>query len=125
MRSDRALGGNQKKTRSIVRIVLREKLAQDHRGRLPFPARRRQKRRIERLGRLGRAHVRSHSRKVRFGPVELPSLEIHATECSAQLCARRLRLIPCDERLEQRRGRCKVLFSPYEPGRRGGEEGGP
>ena len=98
-------------TRSIVRIVLREKLTQDLGGRDPFPTRGRQECRVERLGRLERAaaHVvrsSSDSCKVRFGTVELSRLEVHASERGAQFGAR---LLSDDKWLKQRRGRCKVL----------------
>ena len=106
-------------THSIVRVVLLDEAAQERAGRVPVPARGREKGGVERFRRLGRVRVRRDGRKVRLGLVELSRLEVHAAERGAQLAVRlrgrrrrrrRRRLVLlCGERLQQRRGGRKVL----------------
>jgi hypothetical protein len=96
--SDRAQGEHEP-THSIIRIVLREKITQDHSSRVPFPTRGRQERSIERFGRLGYAVVSSNSRKVCFGTVKLSRLQVHTSKRSAQFGGARGWFL-CDERLK-------------------------
>lgn len=114
-------------THSIVRVVLLDEAAQERAGRVPVPARGREKGGVERFGRLGRVRVRRDGRKMRLGLVELSRLEVHAAERGAQLAVRlrRRRLVLlCGERLQQRRGGRKVLQSvPFDLIRSGSGDG--